>query len=520
MVLLVLYIICNYFAWHIALFRFFGHSARNPFLSIVPIANLFKWFGIINLPRWWLLLLLIPFTGLVLGYMALLKTAAFYKPVLTTTDKLLLLFSGGVYLCYLSFAGNYNAENNGELKGGTVVWVVLAALVVLLSFSFTRLFITETFIIPTPAMKGTLLVGDYIVGSKSAYGFRIPNTPLASPFSHHTIKLTGTKAYLEWIKLPYYRFGKCDVQRNDLVIFNFPQGDTVVLENQGPTYYDIVRYTAAQAGLSYSEARTMIWSDPNTHIAVRPVDKREYYIKRCVGIPGDKLELKDGVLYINEAPAYRPENLNTPYLVMFKPGMEPGEALVKELGMENMSGEIDGLPANHFVVLLTQPAMEKLKAMGITNNIAPYSYGKGQIQTYAMGHDGKQVPVPSMFPNDVSRYHWNVDNFGPIRIPKKGWTVTLTDSIYQQYDRAMRVYEGNTVEQRDGKFYINGQETTSYTFKMDYYWMMGDNRHNSMDSRYWGFLPEDHVSGKVTSVAFNINPSTGLLDGNRWNITP
>ncbi len=497
----------------------------KPWKAFVPVLCSQEWQKIIQQPSWWTWMLFIP--GVNLFYVASQLTemsTAFRRHGFW--EHFAAVMFAFVYIPYLGFSPNERFIGPGGVKPGqpplprsavrewadAIVFAVVAATLI-------RIFVAEAYMIPTPSMEKTLLVGDFLFVSKFHYGARVPNTPLAMPFVHHTIPVFNTQSYVEWIKLPYKTLpGFQKVKRNDMVVFNFPAGDTVVLENQGPSYYDIVRYTAAQAGMSYNEARAMIWSDPNTHIAARPVDKRENYIKRCVGVPGDILEIKDGVLYINEAPAYRPENLNTPYLVMFKPGMEPGEALVKELGMENMSGEIDGLPANHFVVLLTQPAMEKLKAMGITNSIAPYSYGKGQIQTYAMGRDGKQVAVPSMFPNDVNRYHWNVDNFGPIMIPKKGWTVTLTDSIYQQYDRAIRVYEGNSVEQRDGKFYVNGQEATSYTFKMDYYWMMGDNRHRSQDSRFFGFVPEDHLVGKAWFIWMSFNSNAdNFFNKIRWN---
>ncbi|MBP6733026.1 MAG: signal peptidase I, partial [Chitinophagales bacterium] len=259
-----------------------------------------------------------------------------------------------IYFPFLGFAPNEKFIGVGGVKPGqpplqrsairewadAIVFAVVAATLI-------RIFVAEAYMIPTPSMEKTLLVGDFLFVSKFHYGARVPNTPLALPFVHHTIPITNGKSYVEWIKFPYKTLpGFQHVKRNDMVVFNFPAGDTVVLENQAPSYYDLIRYTAYSNKVDYATARNLMWSDPNQHIAARPVDKRENYIKRCVAIGGDKLEVKDGVLFINDAPAYRPENLYTPYLLVFKEGLIPNQDVIDALEMENISNRIGALPAN------------------------------------------------------------------------------------------------------------------------------------------------------------------------------
>ncbi|MGN7724095.1 signal peptidase I [Chitinophaga sp. 22620] len=359
-----------------------------------------------------------------------------------------------------------------------------AAVFAIIAATLIRTFIFEAYTIPTPSMEKTLLVNDFLFVSKVSYGPRVPMTPLAVPFTHHTLPLTKyTKAYSEAIQWKYRRLpGFGDIHRNDVVVFNFPEGDTVALERSDESYYDLVRRMG----------RDEVWNQ--YRVISRPVDKRENYIKRCVGIAGDSLEVRNGIVVVNGVPETPPPHGQRQYNVNTNTG-EPLSAMrLEELGI---TSPYEVLEVGKLFYNLTPSEEKAVKAM---------SFVGGNVQPYL------SPMVDGVWPQDTAHHKWTVDNLGPIYIPKKGATIQLDSSNIELYRRVIAVYEKNTLETRGNQFVINGQATNSYTFKMNYYWMMGDNRHKSLDSRYWGFVPEDHVVGKAWLIWMSYG-SNGI----RWS---
>jgi len=388
----------------------------------------------------------------------------------------------------------WKKKNTPDGRQTKVVEWVDAIIFAVIAATFIRMFFIEAYTIPTSSMEKTMLIGDYLFVSKTSYGPKLPNTPLSFPFVHHTMPFSTTqKSYVEWIKNPYKRiagFGK--VKNNDVVVFNFPEGDTVAVNVQNQSYYSLVR----------NYGRKRVWQEKETfgEIISRPVDKRENYIKRCVGIAGDVIELKAGQLYVNgkeqtHFPGMQRENIVT----------TDGTGINKRL-LEQMNIAKDDrneISNTQYQFPLTAENEQKLKAMKNVLSVQPNIINAGNWDQ-------------NIFPFS-NKYPWNVDNFGPLEIPKKGQTVKLTMDNLPIYQRIIGLYEANDLKVKDSTIYINGSVADSYTFKMDYYWMMGDNRNNSADSRYWGFVPEDHIVGKAVFIWLSMDKDQPFYNKVRWS---
>ena len=429
-----------------------------------------------------------------------------------------------IYDVYISRKIRWSWWKDAEGPVRFIMSWVDALVFALVAVYFINLFFFQNYVIPSSSLEKSLLTGDYLFVSKVSYGPRIPETPLTMPLTQHTMPIINTKSYVEWPQWDYRRVkGLGKVQLNDIVVFNYPAGDTILTEEkyQANDYYAMVYSFGQQIyqsqmpnpitpdslspqqqldyfNMLYNIGRNYIVNNPNEYgsIDYRPTDRRENYVKRCVGLPGQTLQIKNRIVYLDGKANKEPENVQYTYYVKLKADLP--DDLLKELGI---SGEdLLSLNQNGYMPL-TKKAVKVLSAR------------KDLVASIRLNTDAATGEVYPL--NAVTG--WTRDNYGPIWIPKKGKTVQLTLKNIALYERPIRVYEHNQLDIRNGKIYINGREAHSYTFKMDYYWMMGDNRHNSADSRYWGFVPEDHIVGKPIFIWWSSDPDRRGFSGIRWN---
>lgn len=418
-----------------------------------------------------------------------------------------------IYLTKYIPWGTWKKTNNPTLRS-IYDWIddIIFALV---AVYFINLFIFQNYQIPSSSLEKSLLVGDYLFVSKVSYGPRVPNTPLSFPLVQNTLPMLNCKSYLDWPSWDYKRVaGLGQIQRNDIVVFNFPAGDTVATLQQNPDYYTLVQMYGREAVRMNKQS----FGD----IIYRPVDKRENYVKRCVGLPGDSLSIRNNQVYINGKAAQNPKNMQLNYFVETETPLT--ETMFRNWGVSRDDYMPYGQPCT-----VTDP--ETLSFLGFQPNAnGAYNLVYRFPMTEAMVAQVKKLPSvkkvivePEIiggtmyYPVDYDN-GWTRDNYGPIWIPKRGATIELTPENLALYRRCIKNYEHNELEEKDGVVYINGEKTTTYTFQYDYYWMMGDNRHNSADSRSWGFVPEDHIVGKPIMIWLSLDKDRSLFDGGiRWN---
>jgi len=494
MILFILY----WLGWHLGIYAMLKKAGVPANKAIIPIYNTWEVVKLCGIPKFWFWIQLIPVLGQFVTLWISIIFVMHFKRV-SLLDHTLTVLVPFIYLPYLGFTDKGVWHGEKALahyhKSGAREWID-AAVFAVVAATLIRTFIFEAYVIPSESMEKTLLVNDFLFVDKITYGARIPQTPLSLPFVHNTMPGSiTTPSYTKLIQLDYQRLPAIrKIKRNDIVVFNFPAGDTIInLPEFGSKipYYDVLR--SAQ----YNGDREKLKAD--YPILVHPMDKTDNYIKRCVGIPGDVIEIKKSQLWVNGAPALVAPFMQTEYMV-----------------------ETDGRP-------LSEDFIQDSLGININEATSDFQYVEGQPNTFKLNLTAaaalslKKLPnvksvvlfedqnVGYTFPNDILHFTWTADNFGPLRIPKKGDQVPLNDSSIELYRRIIEGYEQQKLTTKNGQYYINGKATNTYTIQENYYWMMGDNRHRSQDSRYWGFVPETHIVGRAALIWFSYSQSI------RWN---
>ncbi len=415
----------------------------------------------------------------------------------------------------------WKKTKDGKKPSAVVEWAD-ALIFALLAVYMINIFLFQNYKIPTSSLEKSLLVGDHLFVSKVSYGPRMPNTPVAFPLVQNTFPIINTKSYTSWPHWDYKRLkGFGDVKRDDIVVFNFPAGDTVPFRQTNPDYYNLMMEAGKSQVMRNKElmprqpfnsdwernhylmniGRKVIASDPNTfgEVLYRPVDRRDNYVKRCVAIPGDVFEIRSNQIYINGEAVKNPEDIQHNYQISTD-GTALNDRFFERFGISKADQQ--GITPDYYLPLSKEKA-EQVKKMPFIKSI--------EIEEEKPNGSGFQV-----FPFS-SDYNWSRDNYGPLKMPEAGETVELNMQNLVLYERIITAYEGNKLDVKNNQIYINDEMATSYTFKMNYYFMLGDNRHKSADSRYWGFVPEDHIVGKPILVWLSLDTDKGFPANIRWD---
>lgn len=528
----------NYIFLALVIISFFGLSKLftkagiESWKAFIPFYNFYLLAKLLDKPWWWCLIMLVPGVNIIMyGVYGFNTARAFNKP----SNQDLLFASLLPYIFFLKIGlddtakyvglSKFKVEPSKIIKNWVdpIIFAVIAA-------SIIRGYFIEAFTIPTSSLEKSLMVGDFLFVNKFAYGPKIPQTPLSFPFAHQTLPFSQTKkSYLEWIKLPYFRLpGFGSVKNDQIVVFNYPDGDTVALGFQDMSYYQLVRY------IGYNNINNPNFiPDPQNpqrtvgKIVSRPVDKREHYVKRCVGIAGDNLEIRDGEIYINNQLQKMPKNAQHYYAV--KCSSQPvgnGEAKIGLFGYETalpngrkglsnleLLDKLDIYATEAGILAESKDTM--IYRLNMPAHVAEQVKQMSTVVSVVRMNEEKGLAEPSIFPHNPA-YPWNNDNFGPLLIPKKDMTLPIDTHNLCLYEKIMNTYDDgiHQVKTQGAQVLYDGKPITSYTFKQDYYFMMGDNRHNSADSRSWGMVPFDHIVGSPFFVWFSMkypenNPVSG-----------
>ena len=466
----------------------FKKGGVAPWKAVVPVYNIVVWIKLCGKSWKWYIYFLVPAINVFTFLLLVVETAKVFRRYGFWEQTFAVVFPW-IYLPLLGLKPGMEyhdpaTEPPAKVSEGrdwldAIVFAIIAAVII-------RGNIFELYSIPSSSMEKSLLVGDHLLVSKLAYGPRVMETPLSLPLMHNMIPGTKINSYLDWIHLPYHRYpGYSHVKRFDAVVFNFPAGDTTLCEFPGNEY---TYYQALQEGKTVGEDEYF----------VRPSDKCTNYIKRCIGLPGETLQIVDHTVFIDGNALATPHDAQTTYTITTNSIGIPPQYVMQELDKLGVSyDDINAagpyrIDSNGVLLAYNMPLTKRM-----ARDLSFKEAGR-----YIVMDTMPALKDKSYFPNDGGRSQ-SVDNYGPVHIPAKGEVLTLNDSTLPYYRRVITAYEHNTLEVRGGKIYINGEQTDTYTCKQDYYWMMGDNRHNSQDSRFWGFVPEDHIVGKARWVLWS-----------------
>ncbi|MEE9362532.1 MAG: signal peptidase I [Cellulophaga sp.] len=474
MISLILFFLAIQLIHFLGTWKLYIKANRKAWEALIPIYNGIILLKIINRPWWWIFLLFFPIINLLLFPIIWVETIRSFGRN-NTKDTCLVLFTLGFFITYLNYNSDklqYIENRNLQPKSALGEWVS-SILFAVIAATFIHTYFMQPFVIPTSSLEKTLLVGDFLFVSKFHYGARLPMTAIAAPMVHDTLPLLKTRSYTNWPQLPYLRLpGIQKIKKNDIIVYNWP-ADTV----------------------------EKFFTRPNRKI-LKPVDKKSNYVKRCVGTPGDSLEIKDGYLFINGNRLQLSANAQPQYsyTIETKRSLTP-RYMYKNYDVTSSFGRV---ATNKYVFRsLTETAAAHIEKDANTIKVTKILAPKGQAQTDTFPHS--------------SNYKWNQDNFGPIYIPKKGTTIELNKTNLPLYKRIIEVYEHNELNIEDGKIQVNGKSVSTYTFKQNYYWGMGDNRSNSEDCRNWGYIPENHIIGKAVFIWFSWDSHAKGINKIRWS---